>query len=133
MAKKILNDVNVQMLQETHILPVVRDANGYLVDEHGMEILDPVRDRRIVHGVNPDKMPKGYKPKSETMKGLIDKYISNKKKLDIELSKTQKDETKIANIHKVQKNLEESLLRNEKFIKSRLNINVSQIISGKIK
>lgn len=103
-----IQNIDSQIYQESHLLPIVRNEQGYLEDVCGIEVADPLRDSRIVH-VNPNAIPKNYVPKSETMDGLIKKFNKNK-----EILKAEHDENKIACINEKLNNLANCLLREKK-------------------
>lgn len=115
MVKKLQN-IDKQIFQESHLLPIVRNENGRLEDIYGIEVADPLRDSRIVH-VNPYVIPKNHITKTETMNGLIKKF----------------NENKIACINKRLNNLANCLLREKDYIEKRMNINVSQLVKGYVK
>ncbi len=126
MVKKLQN-IDKQIFQESHLLPIVRNEQGYLEDVYGIEVADPFRDFRIVH-VNPNAIPKNHITKTETMDGLIKKFNENK-----EILKAEHDENKIARINKKLNNLANCLLREKNYIEKRMKINVSQLVKGYVK
>lgn len=126
MVKKLQN-IDKQIFQESHLLPIVRKANGRLEDIYGIEVADPLRDPRIVH-VNPHVIPKNHITKTETMNGLIKKFNENK-----EILKAEHDENKIACINERLNNLANCLLREKNYIEKRMKINVSQLVKGYVK
>ena len=126
MVKKLQN-IDKQIFQESHLLPIVRNENGRLEDVYGIEVADPLRDPRIVH-VNPYVIPNNHITKSETMNGLIKKFNENKAALQ-----SEHNDKKIAHINERLENLANCLLRNKEYIEKHMKINVSQLVKGFVK
>ncbi len=125
MAKKIQN-TDMSLNKEEHILPIIRNEQGYLVEADGT-FIDVTSDKRVLYI--------GYKPKTpdkgDTMKGIIAQYKKNEMILKLEEAKEVKNENKIKRTKEILKNIEECLIREKDYVFKHLHINVENIISGK--
>ena len=125
MAKKIQN-TDMSLNKEEHILPIIRNEQGYLVEADGT-FIDVTSDKRVLFI--------GYKPKTpykgDTMKGIIAQYKKNEMILKLEEAKEVKNENKIKRTKEILKNIEECLIREKDYVFKHLHINVENIISGK--
>ncbi len=112
--------------KEEHILPIIRNEQGYLVEADGT-FIDVTSDKRVLYI--------GYKPKTpdkgDTMKGIIAQYKKNEMILKLEEAKEVKNENKIKRTKEILKNIEECLIREKDYVFKHLHINVENIISGK--
>ena len=125
MAKKIQN-TDMSLNKEEHILPIIRNEQGYLVEADGT-FIDVTSDKRVLFI--------GYKPKTpykgDTMRGIIAQYKKNEMILKLEEAKEVKNENKIKRTKEILKNIEECLIREKDYVFKHLHINVENIISGK--
>ena len=125
MAKKIQN-TDMSLNKEEHILPIIRNEQGYLVEADGT-FIDVTSDKRVLFI--------GYKPKTpykgDTMKGIIAQYKKNEMILKLEEAKEVKNENKIKRTKEILKNIEECLTREKDYVFKHLHMNVENIISGK--
>ena len=125
MAKKIRNK-DISLNKEEHIIPIIRNEQGYLVEADGSYV-DYATDKRILAiGYRP-KTP--YKP--DTMKSIIEQYKKAKMVLKLEEDKEVKNEKKIKRSKEILQNLAECLIREKDYVFKHLHINVENIISGK--
>lgn len=125
MAKKIQN-TDMSLNKEEHILPIIRNEQGYLVEADGT-FIDVTSDKRVLFI--------GYKPKTpykgDTMKDIIAQYKKNEMILKLEEAKEVKNENKIKRTKEILKNIEECLIREKDYVFKHLHMNVENIISGK--
>ena len=123
------HNYNPEFATGSYILPIVRNAEGYLVESNGMFVAPD--DRRISH-VSKDELNRTG-DKSDTMKKIISRYKEVRNALKVEQNKEHKDETKINRINKVVNDLELCLLNNQEYINKHLKLDVAKIISNRIK
>ena len=127
MAKKIRNK-DISWNKEEHIVPIIRNEQGYLVEADGSYV-DYATDKRILAiGYRP-KTP--YKP--DTMKSIIEQYKKAEMVLKLEEDKEVKNEKKIKRSKEILQNLAECLNREKDYVKKHLNIDIANIISNRTK
>ena len=127
MAKKIRNK-DISLNKEEHIIPIIRNEQGYLVEADGT-FIDVTSDKRVLFI--------GYKPKTpykaDTMKGIINQYKKAEMVLKLEEGKEVKNEKKIKRAKEILQNLAECLNREKDYVKKHLNMDVANIISNRTK
>lgn len=108
----------------SHILPIVRNKDGFLVDADGDFVTSD--DYRITHA-NPERMVRNAVDKCQTMRQIIENY--NKAKQFLDKAKADNNQEKINHANKVMKNIEQCLMRNQKYIQTHLKLNVLEMVS----
>ena len=108
----------------SHILPIVRNKDGFLVDADGDFVASD--DYRIACA-NPEHIVRNAVDKRQTMREIIENY--NKAKQFLDKAKADNNQEKINHANKVMKNIEQCLMRNQKYIQTHLKLNVLEMVS----